>query len=114
VRRVRVVRKRKGLDSWGLSLAADPSAFASTAQYDELSFASPIDWIAFNCHMTSGAAAPSVAVGRTMDRLPRSVEAVSQGGIGLAHVTVMARTAEALKDRFDERTVIDAGGEHAT
>jgi hypothetical protein len=62
--------------------------------------------------MTSGAAAASVAVGKTMDRLPRSVEAVSQGDIGLAHVTVMARTAEALKDRFDERPLIEYAREH--
>src|SRR5260370_36102505 len=63
--------------------------------------------------MTSGAAAERVAVGKTMNRLPRSVEAVSQGEIGLAHVTVMARTAEALKDRFDERPLIEFARENS-
>jgi len=107
-----MMRKRKAIDLMELSFAEDAAAFASTDEYDELGFVSPIDWIRFNCHMTSGAAAASVAVGRTMDRLPRSVEAVSQGEIGLAHVTVMARTAEALKDRFDERPLIEYAREH--
>ncbi|TME56776.1 MAG: DUF222 domain-containing protein [Chloroflexi bacterium] len=111
-RRARMMRKRKAIDLMELSFAEDAAAFASTDEYDELGFVSPIDWIRFNCHMTSGAAAASVAVGRTMDRLPRSVEAVSQGEIGLAHVTVMARTAEALKDRFDERPLIEYAREH--
>jgi hypothetical protein len=107
-----MLRKRKAIDLMELSFAEDAAAFASTDDYDELGFVSPIDWIRFNCHMTSGAAAASVAVGKTMDRLPRSVEAVSQGEIGLAHVTVMARTAEALKDRFDERPLIEYAREH--
>jgi len=107
-----MMRKRTAIDLMELSFAEDAAAFAATDAYDELGFVSPIDWIRFNCHMTSGAAAASVAVGTTMDRLPRSVEAVSQGEIGLAHVTVMARTAEALKDRFDERPLIEYAREH--
>src|SRR5216683_4956827 len=105
--RERMIRKRKAIDLMELSFAEDAARFANTDEYDELGFVSPIDWIRFNCHMTSGAAADRVAVGKTMNRLPRSVEAVSQGEIGLAHVTVMARTAEALKDRFDERPLIE-------
>ena len=111
-RRARMMRKRKAIDLMELSFAEDAAGFAATDEYDELGFVGPIDWIRFNCHMTSGAAAASVAVGRTMDRLPRSVEAVAQGEIGLAHVTVMARTAEALKDRFDERPLIEYAREH--
>src|SRR5260370_15519244 len=72
-----------------------------------------MDGIRLNCHMTSGAAADRVAVGKTMSRMPRSVEAVGQGEIGLAHVTVMARTAEALKDRFDERPLIKFARENS-
>jgi hypothetical protein len=111
-RRARMLRKRKAIDLMELSFAEDAAAFAATDEYDELGFVSAIDWIRFNCHMTSGGAASSVAVGKSMDRLPRSVEAVAQGEIGLAHVTVMARTAEALKDRFDERPLIEYAREH--
>jgi hypothetical protein len=111
--RARMIRKRKAIDLMELSFAEDAARFAATDDYDELGFVSPIDWIRFNCHMTNGAAADRVAVGRTMDKLPRSVEAVSQGEIGLAHVTVMARTAEALKDRFDERPLVEYAREHS-
>ena len=110
--RARMIRKRKAIDLMELSFAEDAAAFAATDDYDELGYISPIDWIRFNCHMTNGAAADRVAVGKTMDRLPRSIEAVSQGEIGLAHVTVMARTAQALKDRFDERPLIEYAREH--
>jgi hypothetical protein len=111
--RERMIRKRKAIDLMELSFAEDAARFAATDEYDELGFVSPIDWIRFNCHMTSGAAADRVAVGKTMNRLARSVEAVSRGEIGLAHVTVMARTAEALKDRFDERLLIEFARENS-
>src|SRR5260370_1193923 len=93
--RERMVRKRKAIDLMELSFAEDAARFAATDEYDELGFVSAIDWIRFNCHMTSGGAADRVAVGKTMGRLPRSVEAQAQGEIGLAHVTVLARRAEA-------------------
>src|SRR5229473_1793719 len=72
--RERMIRKRKAIDLMELSFAEDAARFANTDEYDELGFVSPIDWIRFNCHMTSGAAADRVAVGKTMNRLPRSVE----------------------------------------
>ncbi|MHB8613436.1 MAG: HNH endonuclease signature motif containing protein, partial [Candidatus Dormibacteraceae bacterium] len=80
--------------------------FATRNRYDDDGFVSPIDWIRFNCHMASGAAANSVAVGEAIHRLPDSVKALEKGEIGFAHVTSMARTAEALGDRFDETVLI--------
>jgi len=111
--RDRLIRKRRAIDLMELSFAEDAAAFAATNEHDELGFVSAIDWIRFNCHMTSGGAADRVAVGQAMSRIPRSLEAVTQGQIGLAHVTVMARTADALKDRFDERPLIDFAREHS-
>src|SRR5216684_5658328 len=111
--RAQMIRKRHAIDLMELSFAEDAAMFAATDEYDELGFVSAIDWIRFNCHMTSGAAADRVAVGRAMNRLPRSVEALAQGEIGLAHVTVMARTAEALRDRFDERPLIEFARENS-
>ena len=111
--RDRLVRKRHAIDLMELSFAEDAALFAAGDDYDELGFVSAIDWIRFNCHMTSGAAADRVAVGRTMARIPRSLEAVAQGEIGLAHVSVMARTADALKERFDERPLVEYAREHS-
>src|SRR5260370_8275655 len=83
--RERMIRKRKAIDLMELSFAEDAARFAATDEYDELGFVSAIDWIRFNCHMTSGAAADRVAVGKTMNRLPRSVEALPHGATRLPH-----------------------------
>ncbi|MFI5282141.1 MAG: DUF222 domain-containing protein [Candidatus Dormibacterales bacterium] len=111
--RERLIRKRHAIDLMELSFAEDAAGFAALNEHDELGYVSAIDWIRFNCHMTSGGAADRVAVGQAMDRIPRSLEAVAHGEIGLAHVTVMARTADALQDRFDERRLIDFAREHS-
>jgi hypothetical protein len=76
-------------------------------KYDDDGFVSPIDWMRFNGHMTAGAAANSVAVGEAMHRMPESIYAMAAGEIGFAHLTVMARTAEDLGDRFDESVLIN-------
>jgi hypothetical protein len=111
--RERMVRKRHAIDLMELSFAEDAALFAAKGDYDELGYVSGIDWIRFNCHMTSVTAADRVAVGDTMHRMPKSIEAVGQGEIGLAHVTVMARTAGALRDRFDERSLLEYARENS-
>src|SRR3982074_3050042 len=78
-----------------LYIARLAAEFATRDKYDDDGFVSPIDWIRFNCHMTSAAAANTVAVGEAMHRMPESLHAVTEGEIGFAHVSVMARTAEA-------------------
>src|SRR6195256_1470285 len=100
---IRECRERDLRDLYIARLAAE---FATRDRYDDDGFVSPIDWIRFNCHVTSGAAANSIAVGEAIDRMPESTQAVGEGEIGFAHMTVMARTAEALGDRFDERVLI--------
>jgi hypothetical protein len=99
-------REYHARDLRDLHIARLAAEFATRDKYDDDGFVSPIDWIRFNCHVTSGAAANSIAVGEAMDRMPETTEAVVDGGLGFAHATVMARTAEALGDRFDERVLI--------
>src|ERR1700716_1943699 len=89
-----------------LYIARLAAEFATRDKYDDDGFVSPIDWIRFNCHVTSGTAANSIAVGEAMDRMQKTTQAVGKGELGFAHTTVMARTAEALGDRFDERVLI--------
>jgi hypothetical protein len=57
--------------------------------------------------MNAGAAANAIAVGECLERMPESHQAVVDGEIGFAHLTTMARTAEALGDRFDERVLVE-------
>jgi len=89
-----------------LYIARLAAEFATREKYDDDGFISPNDWIRFNCHVTSGAAANSIAVGEALNRMPQSTKAVVEGEIGFAHMTVMRFLAEALGDRFDEKALI--------
>jgi hypothetical protein len=100
-------REYHARDLRDLYIARLASEFATRDRYDDDGFVSPIDWIRFNCHVTSGAAGNSIAVGEAMHLMPQSTQAVGKGEIGFAHMTVMARTAEALGDRFDEKVLIE-------
>ncbi|MDQ2942366.1 MAG: HNH endonuclease [Candidatus Dormibacteraeota bacterium] len=112
-RRERLIRKAHAIHAQQLSFAQEAAEFAATDAWDEDGFASAIDWIRINCQMTSGAAANSIAVGEAMNRLPESTQATFEGGIGYAHLTVMARTAEALDDRFDEAVLLEKAKENS-
>src|ERR1700694_404906 len=107
------VRACRASDAQDLYIARLAAEFATRIKYDDDGFVSPIDWIRFNCHMTSGAAAHSVAGGGAPHRMPESVQAVAEGAIGYAHVTTMARTADALGDRFDERALVGQARENS-
>jgi hypothetical protein len=87
--------------------------FAATNEYDEQGFASPIDWIRFNCHMTSNAAADLIAVGENLERLPESTQAVTDGEIGFPHLKTMARTANSVGANFDEAKLLPKAKENS-
>ncbi len=59
----RVIHERDLLDLRAAGLAA---RFAATNEYDEQGYASPIDWIRFNCHVTSVTAGDLIAVGENL------------------------------------------------
>ena len=88
---------RRGQDLLELEFAATAAQFSRTEEYEEQGSVSPIDWIRHHCKMSSSAVWGSVAVGEHLADLPRSVEAVESGEIGYAHLTLMARTADALQ-----------------
>jgi hypothetical protein len=101
------IRACRVADQHAIFIARLAAEFAKRNKFDDDGFVSAIDWMRFNGHMTSGAAANSVAVGEAMHRMPESIEAMTEGQIGYAHMTVMARTAEALGDKFEESALID-------
>src|SRR5712691_2985796 len=106
----RVVHQSDLLQLQAAQLAAQ---FAGTDEYDQQGYATPIDWIRFNGHLTSNAAADLVAVGKNLERLPESVQAVSQGEIGFAHVKAMARTADAVGSRLVEAELLEKARENS-
>ncbi len=77
-------------------------AFDKTGHWDWDGSNSGLDWIRFNCRMTSNAAADRLAVGEHLAELTQSTRAMDAGEIGFAHVAVMARTASAVGEAFDE------------
>jgi hypothetical protein len=107
------IRACRVRDEQSLFIARLAAEFAKRDKFDDDGFVSPTDWMRFNGHMTAGAAANSVAVGEVVPRMPESMEAMAQGEIGFAHLTVMARTAEALGDRFDEQALIEKARENS-
>jgi hypothetical protein len=76
--------------------------FAAKTYYEEQGFASPIEWIRFECHQTSTAAADVIAVGENLGRLAQTAHAVKDGEIGFPHLKTMARTANFIGGSFDE------------
>ncbi len=105
-----VLYERDLLDLRASRLAA---RYAATKHYDDEGYASAIDWIRFNCHLTSNAAADLIAVGRNLERMPESVQAVSEGEIGFAHLKAMARTANALGAKFEESLLLEKARENS-
>ena len=97
-----LIEFRRHIDSLELDFSRRAHAFAEGTQWEDEGFNTPLDWIRINCHMTSTAAADRLAVGERAPELSRSVVAMDAGEIGFAHLTVMARTANAIRGEFDE------------
>src|ERR1700674_615953 len=111
--RERLIQHRRAIDLQEIAFAREAAEFAAGDAWDEDGSVSAVDWLRFNCHMNAGAAANSIAVGEMLERLPESHQAVVDGEIGFAHIATMARTAEALGDRFDERLLVEKAKENS-
>ena len=105
----RLVALRAYIDDLELEFSRLAAEFEKTQTWDLEGSNSAIDWIRFHCHMTSNAAADRVAVGNA--DLAESPHALRAGDIGFAHVVVMARTAKAVGEAFDERTLLEQARE---
>ena len=109
--RQRLIQRRRVIDLQELAFAREAAELAASDAWDEDGSVSAVDWIRFTCHMTAGAAANAIAVGEALPRLLESHQAVVDGEIGFAHLAVMARTAEALGERFDEKVLVEKAKE---
>jgi 5-methylcytosine-specific restriction protein A len=94
------------VDVINLQFSTVAAEFAKTDQYDQEGFDSPISWIKANCHLPGGAAGDRVCVGEQEERLSESTLALAEGRIGYAHFALIARTAAAVGERFDERKLL--------
>jgi hypothetical protein len=113
VLRERLIQRRRVIDLQEVAFAREAAEFAASDAWDEDGSVRAIDWLRFNCHMNAGAAANAIAVGESLEQIPESHQAVVDGEIGFAHLVVMARTAEALHDRFDEELLVEKTKENS-
>jgi hypothetical protein len=113
LRRQRLLQRRFVIDLQEIAFARDAAEFAASDAWDEDGSVSANDWLRFNCHMNAGAAANAIAVGELLEQLPESHQAVVDGEIGFAHLATMARTAEALGERFDEKVLVEKAKENS-
>src|SRR5260370_7201830 len=94
----KLIGLRQAIDSLELEFAQTAAEFARTDEYDEQGSTSPIDWIRHTCHMTSTSAAACLAVGKNLERLPDSVQALKTGELGFAHLTAIPPTPHPAPD----------------
>jgi hypothetical protein len=102
----RLIRLRNAIDLLEVEFSRMASDFASTDEYDEQGYDSPISWIKETCHMPGGAAADRVCVGEQLERLGESSAALGMGEIGFAHFALIAHTKAAVGDRLDEARLL--------
>ena len=86
-------------------LAAALADIDLNQEYEE-SDQTTIDWIRHNCRLTQQAAADRVRIGEKLPVMPQSENCLYTGEIGIQHLAVMARTAVALKDAFEEKDLL--------
>ena len=109
----RLTELRAYIDDLELEFSELAAELEKSRQWEYLGSNSAVDWLRFHCHMTSNAAADRVAVGNRIEEMPESRQAMKDGDIGFAHVTVMARTANAVGESFDERGLLDLARENS-
>ena len=94
--------KRLGYFRDRLNLAFSDEAARLAAQFanedvgDVLDAPTAGEWIRHNCKTTRSAAYDCINVGEQLPRLPKCADAVANGEIGFAHLSVIARTSSAL------------------
>jgi hypothetical protein len=109
----RLINKRHIIDLMELSFSQEAAEFAATTEDERQGSVSAIDWIRINCHMTGPAAADRVAVGKLVTQLGQTVDALADGEVGFAHLTVMARTADAVGAKFNEGPLLKRACENS-
>jgi Domain of unknown function (DUF222)/HNH endonuclease len=103
----RLIELRQCIDSLELSFSQLAADFKESKRWEHQGANSAIDWIRFSCNMTSNAVADRIAVGEQSGHLPESILSMKADHIGFAHLTVMARTAAAVGDVFDEKHLLE-------
>ena len=103
----RLAELQRQIDFLQLEFARLSFEFTGSKYYEDEGFTTALNWIRVNCRIQEGTAADRLAVGRCLERLPESHKAMESGEIGFAHLVVLARTSEAVRENFDEAELLD-------
>jgi hypothetical protein len=101
-----LVRNQREIDRLFLRQSILAADFARSQAWEDSGFNGPLDWLRFHCHVTSTVAGSYLAVGENVAQLEQTVGAMDSGEVGFAHLVVMARTADAVGDVFDETKLL--------
>ncbi len=108
-----MVGLRQQIDRLELAFSQLAAAFRKADYWEEEGSNSAIDWMRFNCRLTSNGAAERIAVGERLAELGQSRQAMEAGDIGFTHLSVMARTAAAVGKAFDETKLLKLARENS-
>src|SRR5256885_12912926 len=105
-------RQAHAEDLQALSFSMKGALVAASDEWVGQGYASPMEWVRRDCRMTAGAVADRMCVGAQAAAIDESMDALIAGDIGFAHLVVIARTAEALRESktskgFDEQRLLE-------
>jgi hypothetical protein len=105
--------QRRLIDQQEIEFAKDSSLLAQSDLWKDWGSNSAVHWIRHYCKTSGSVAGDRVNVGQQLQNLPQSAAALAEGSIGFGHLSVIARTAEALTQSptaqpFDEAPLLQA------
>lgn len=108
-----LISLRQAIDQLEVQFSRLAAEFDRTEYWADEGSYSSLDWIRFNCHLTANAAADRLAVGEAFGKLGQTVQAMDEGEVGFAHLSVMTRTANAVGEAFDESRLLKLARENS-
>jgi hypothetical protein len=101
-----LVQLRHLIDLLELTFAQQAAEFAASNEHQRWGSTTAIDWIRHRCQMSGTQAADRIAVGEQLSSLPNSADAMVDGEIGYAHLSLIVHTAVAVEESpFTRREV---------
>jgi hypothetical protein len=101
-----LVQLRHLIDLLEMTFAQQAAEFAASNEHEDWGSNTAIDWIRHHCQMSGTQAADRIVVGEQLSSLPKSGEAVAEGEIGYAHLSLIVHTAVAVvKSPFNRQQV---------
>src|ERR1700694_3087174 len=97
---IKLAAFRQFIDRLEIEFSEMAASFKQSKYWDYEGFNTASDWMRFNCHMTSTAAADRINVGEHLYEMKGTAAAMDAGEVGFGHATVMARTAAPVGKAF--------------